>query len=90
MKLNSTIEALKQKALLYKDEPNPRNALEDLKEQIWQHLKGKKFSRKMFFIKSSGIPLEDLLNIKKWAESTDDFSRAYYGAIKKYHLTNRK
>ena len=74
-----------------RDKPTPRNAVDDIKEQIWERiiLENKKANRKMFFIKTGGLPISDLLSIKKWAESTDNFSRAFYGALRKFHLQNK-
>jgi len=90
--IQSKIEQLKRRAEENKDKPNPRNYVDDLKEQIWDLIKSKnpKANRKMFFIKTGGVPSEDLISIRKWAESTDNFNRAFYGAIKKYHLNHKK
>lgn len=92
MKLNLSIESLKKRFEKNKEKPQPRNAQETVKEEIWEIISkvNPKASRKMFFIKTAGVPTDELLSIKKWALSTDNFSKAFYGAIKNYHIKNKK
>lgn len=89
-KFNFSIDELKKRIEQNKDKPQPRNNLEDIKEQIWERIiqSNPKANRKMFFVKTGGIPSHELISFKKWAETTDNFCRAFYGALKKYHLNN--
>lgn len=67
---------------------NPKNNLQALKEEIWAELsKGNhRGSRKMFFIKVSKMQDYDLLEIRNWSRTTDNFARAFYGACKKWNI----
>ncbi len=83
-----SIEKFKQRQIASKDKPQPRNSSDDVKEQIWESITSKnpKANRKMFFIKTGGVPVSELLSFRKWADTTDNFCRAFYGALKNYHL----
>lgn len=80
-------EHLQNRLFEVKIEHNPRNNLEAIKEEIWSELlrNGNRGSRKLFFIKTSKMADYDLLEIRKWARTTDDFVRAFYGACKRWN-----
>jgi len=63
-----------------------RNNKHSVLEDIWE-LTGGKNSRTMFFIKTSKIPIEKLLQFKKEALTSDNFSRAFYGKVKFYNIS---
>jgi len=64
-----------------------RNNTDVIKEEIWDIVEKEnpEASRKMFFIKVSKLPDNKLLEYKKWALTTDNFCRAFYGMVKKWN-----
>lgn len=84
--MNNIKEFLKQNTLF--EDKKVRNNLDLLKEEIWELLlkENPKLVRKMFFIKTSKIPVHKLLQFKKESEQTTNFSKAFYGKVKYYNI----
>ncbi len=85
--MNNIKDLLANQSQLFPDR-QIRNNDHLVKEEIWELLvkENPKLVRKMFFIKTSKIPVHKLLQFKKESEQTTNFSKAFYGKVKYFNI----
>jgi len=85
--MNNIKDLLANQSQLFPDK-QIRNNVHLLKEEIWELLvkENPKLVRKMFFIKTSKVPIHKLLQFKKEAEQAPSFSKAFYGKVKYFNI----
>lgn len=85
--MNNIKDLLSNQSQLFPDR-HIKNNDHLLKEEIWELLvkENPKLVRKMFFIKTSKVPIHKLLQFKKEAEQTPSFSKSFYGKVKFYNI----